>query len=370
MLRMKHYVLLAVAVLMITTGVACGSVQQTTTSVNQNSLLAQANPANAAITATDVKAFGAVGDGVTDDSAAIQRAINSAACIRFSPGTYKVNQPLTLRSNRTILGNGAVIAMDSQAKATHVFYVRNISNVTIEDLNIIGGPLDKLGAYGNASNNYIYAIQFEAAHDITLKNVYGKCLDYFLKLDQDVYNVNVTNARCELVVMPIYIGRHSHDITITDCNFNQPDKNNYTIDHRNHPFYILNAHDITLQNIHVSGGQGFAIHVDSSGYSAYADKLTYNLKVSNMVIEDSWGEPIWLNSAENVVIDGLIFNNKLNSGRQVPHITINNSKNITLSNAQFSGGNWTTNGAPIVSVNTTEGVIFKDVFLNGESINF
>ena len=55
-----------------------------------------------------VKDFGAVGDGVTDDSSAIQAAIDSALSVLFPPATYlcsNVNVP----SNRTLIGEGATL---------------------------------------------------------------------------------------------------------------------------------------------------------------------------------------------------------------------------------------------------------------------
>ena len=63
----------------------------------------------------DVRSFGAVGDGVTDDTAAIQSAIH--ACpengrVRVPKGTYFV-RPLVLKSNMTLhLQEGAVLLAD------------------------------------------------------------------------------------------------------------------------------------------------------------------------------------------------------------------------------------------------------------------
>lgn len=55
-----------------------------------------------------VKDFGAVGDGVADDTAAIQAAINAAAgaTVIFPAGIYGVTGTITLPSNATIVGTG------------------------------------------------------------------------------------------------------------------------------------------------------------------------------------------------------------------------------------------------------------------------
>jgi len=52
-----------------------------------------------------VKDFGAVGDGVADDTAAIQAAVTAAKRIFFPPGTYIVSH-VDLVSNRTLYGVG------------------------------------------------------------------------------------------------------------------------------------------------------------------------------------------------------------------------------------------------------------------------
>ena len=55
-----------------------------------------------------VKDFGAVGDGVTDDTVAIQAAINEGGVITVPPGTYNVTA-LSIPSNVKVIGYGATI---------------------------------------------------------------------------------------------------------------------------------------------------------------------------------------------------------------------------------------------------------------------
>lgn len=60
---------------------------------------------------TDVRDFGAVGDGQTDDAAAIQAAIDHAERERhpvlFSPGTYRVTRTIRVRSEVDLVGTDA-----------------------------------------------------------------------------------------------------------------------------------------------------------------------------------------------------------------------------------------------------------------------
>ena len=52
-----------------------------------------------------VKDFGAVGDGVADDTAAIQAAMDAAQNIYFPTGTYNINSPLYLDTRKHLYGN-------------------------------------------------------------------------------------------------------------------------------------------------------------------------------------------------------------------------------------------------------------------------
>lgn len=61
----------------------------------------------------DVKTYGALGDGVTDDTAAINRAITAASgaftprgIVWFPPGSYLVSSTLTIRTNVVFMGAG------------------------------------------------------------------------------------------------------------------------------------------------------------------------------------------------------------------------------------------------------------------------
>ena len=68
---------------------------------------------NELITATNnalpisLKEFGAVGDGVTDDTTAFQAALNSGfKQLYVGTGVYKVSSTLTIQPNMTIYGDG------------------------------------------------------------------------------------------------------------------------------------------------------------------------------------------------------------------------------------------------------------------------
>lgn len=82
-----------------------------------------------------VKDFGAVGDGVANDTAAVQAALSSGAkCVTFVGGqTYKVQTALTAPANLAIQGNGATIAA-----STHFTILTVGSGASVFSLNFTG----------------------------------------------------------------------------------------------------------------------------------------------------------------------------------------------------------------------------------------
>jgi hypothetical protein len=88
-----------------------------------------------------VKDFGAVGDGVTDDTAAIQTALNSGQpCISIPMGSVCLfSSNLTLPSNVTLLGPGAL-----KASTTAVSLVLSNNNSVVDGVEFVGEVDDVL----------------------------------------------------------------------------------------------------------------------------------------------------------------------------------------------------------------------------------
>ena len=69
-----------------------------------------------------VKDFGAVGDGVTDDTAAIQAALNStASSLEFPAGYTFITSGNTIGSNKTLIVNGTVLLKAASPAGTKMF---------------------------------------------------------------------------------------------------------------------------------------------------------------------------------------------------------------------------------------------------------
>ena len=112
----------------------------------------------------DVRSFGAKGDGVTDDTAAIQRAADAisgpeigkeAVCLPgcrmkyvdgpypavvFPAGTYRVTGPVVFTGNVKLLGEGGAKVVNA-TKDKETFYVRDNHRLVVENLAFEGGSV-------------------------------------------------------------------------------------------------------------------------------------------------------------------------------------------------------------------------------------
>jgi SPP1 family predicted phage head-tail adaptor len=70
----------------------------------------------------DVKTYGALGDGITDDTAVLEEAFEAAfiskKAVYFPSGTYMIRRSLTLKSGMEIYGNGATLKKITAVTAT------------------------------------------------------------------------------------------------------------------------------------------------------------------------------------------------------------------------------------------------------------
>lgn len=114
--------------------------------------------------AVNVKWFGAKGDGIADDTAAIQAAINMTNAAYVPSGTYVVSSTLTLQSNTVIKSESyinTIFDFDGLfASSNFLVYGASTDNVTIEGITIDGGLTafnndgqDKYGIYISNSSN-------------------------------------------------------------------------------------------------------------------------------------------------------------------------------------------------------------------------
>lgn len=92
-----------------------------------------------------VKDFGAVGDGVTNDTAAVQAAVNAADSVYFPAGTYLCDT-VTLHDNSSLYGDGAasIIKQNTVSSSYGTLYANSgssgsyVRNLEIRNLQVLG----------------------------------------------------------------------------------------------------------------------------------------------------------------------------------------------------------------------------------------
>lgn len=131
----------------------------------------------------NVKSFGAVGDGVTDDGASVAAALQAAASLAqsatvlFPKGSYFWNTPVRVFSNTTVLGDSAILTKPTAGGYAMFFhissedakgYASGARNVTFRGLRVEGnfsvGKQAGLVAANHASNLLVEDCDFYQCH--------------------------------------------------------------------------------------------------------------------------------------------------------------------------------------------------------------
>jgi hypothetical protein len=109
-----------------------------------------------------VKDFGAVGNGVTNDTAAIQAAVTASKAVDFggAENNYFVNGTIALQAGQTLIGSATITQNATQAI---LFSADNCDNVTIRGLRMVG---KSEATFYNSSSSLAIAIRANNATDL------------------------------------------------------------------------------------------------------------------------------------------------------------------------------------------------------------
>lgn len=129
-------------------------------------------------TVANVKDYGAIGDGITDDTLAIQRAFDSGlATIQIPDGTYMIDALVSIKphSNQTIelTANAILKCIANNADAYQIVNIENVTNVEIVGGQIIGDRATHLSTTGEHGMGINIGAN---TNDIRIKNLtVGEC---------------------------------------------------------------------------------------------------------------------------------------------------------------------------------------------------
>ena len=138
--------------------VAAGTIYATDINYNEGATGAVTRTLESKLQETvSVKDFGAVGDGVTDDTDAIQLAITNGGSIYFPSGTYKITSTLVISSNTPLelFGEGrneSIISQDTVTEDCLKYAGVSYLSCNISNMQFIGGSASGIGL--NFTNVY------------------------------------------------------------------------------------------------------------------------------------------------------------------------------------------------------------------------
>lgn len=140
---------------------------------NNYNILVNSNKTNDLLPFISVKAYGAKGDGVTDDTNAIKSALNDlvpavGGTIYFPTGTYIISETILIGGNVTIYGDGVFNSLIKLADNSNCNIISNDENtimyyITIHDIGLDGNAQNNTSGSGillhNASDSQIYNVR-------------------------------------------------------------------------------------------------------------------------------------------------------------------------------------------------------------------
>ena len=180
------------------------------------------NPIFSSITVRD---FGARGDGITDDTAAIKNAISKSSDgkIYFPSGTYVISSAIRIPSNTQLIGENndtIILAAPGTTRGATMLIIRDSSSIVLKNI----------GISGNSSVNYenmdpkdgIHLLDIWNSENITIDNC--RFIDNIYAAIRDVASSNITISNCKFKntdcgFVTLGNGDIIHDITITNNTF-------------------------------------------------------------------------------------------------------------------------------------------------------
>ena len=274
----------------------------------------------------NVKDFGAVGDGITNDTAAIQAAFNKCGNIYIPDGEYKCADALYIYSNSNI-------QLSPKAKILFTGTYGNHTGLKAR------GSVDSLW-------HYLTTDIGRGTKEIPLDNVTGFSVgDTILIADDRAAGIKLVDGETvsyrgnsgEMHVIKS-IDTANNTITIEDTIF----VDDFTIA-RNAFVKKLN----TLENIYISGGEISGIDIDESGGHFQNIGIDIycvnNFKIENMIIQKFRSTGIKPSYSNNGIIEGCSFSYIFNE--DLGYSIMNaGSQNITTRscNASLCGKLWDT----------------------------
>jgi polygalacturonase len=271
--------------------------------------------------AYSVLTYGAKGDGVTNDAAAIQNAVDAAAAaggtVTFPAGTFVINSAIYLKSGISVVGTPGqtILTMPPKSAITFILVGTGLSNVT----------LDGLTFRASSGGDNVSGFYMVGARNCQARNLRFENLGYGMKLGGGpigsgwiIEDIVARNTRTSIYA--------SH---IVDSTFARLDLQGVGVAGSNgdHCIYLeTECHRLTFTDVVLTYGSGYALHLYISPTSG--------------------------GSSSDILFTNLVAD--ATNGRLAICI-VRNFSNITLRNVTMTAITY----GPIVSLGTVNGVLIE-----------
>ena len=165
-----------------------------------------------------VKDFGAVGNGITNDTAAIQAAMDSGAfVINFPAGIYKISAAININAAMIINGSGTTATQIVTYNATaNMFNINTAYSVEFNDLKLVTAVTQTAGAFINGPSAVINGFtKLNRCH-------FASCFNGFNAVNIVFFQVNdcyFANYRSNAIVVSSPLSPDTGVSTITSSIF-------------------------------------------------------------------------------------------------------------------------------------------------------
>lgn len=246
--------------------------------------------------------FGAVGDGIHDDTQAIQAAITSGRSIRFAPKVYRIEGTVTVSSPIDMDGNNCTIVGTGAPRRRVVFAIKS-NNTTIHDFQ---GRFEQDSRYsGDQSvpgNNIILFSIFSDNVDIrrirtdgVFSTVMLTDTDHRIKNNIRIQDITAKNGN-----MNIFL-RYARNVAISNLDLSIS-----TYCSEFHPIYVCSdVREVNIDNVKIYGEGArdlISVHPSSQMPDKYNIKKVY---MSNITFSGSYQYALVFRFCQDIIVDGL-----------------------------------------------------------------